>query len=224
VFSPKKGSLIKKCTFLQELAADYTGWDVLVFYLKDDYLKSVFNEFRSHLSLTDLPEPNKEMIEMFEVDEHIRSCYKSFLPYFRNSKRLPESVLENKFKELLFNIFSHPENKHILAYILKIVDRYQTPIWEVMEENYMYNLKIEDFANLANRSLSSFKRDFKKHYKTTPGKWITNRRLKRAKAFLETTDKTISEVAFECGFKNTSHFSRVFKNKFSITPSDFQKL
>jgi len=224
VSSPKKGGLIKKCAFLQELPADYSGWDIMVFYLKDDYLRSVFDEFRSHLSLTDLPEPNDEMIELFEINERIRSCYESFLPYFGTDKPLPESLLENKFKELLFNIFSHPENKHILAYILKIVDRYQTPIWEVMEENYMYDLKIQDFANLANRSLSTFKRDFKKHYQTTPGKWLTNRRLKRAKAFLETTEKTISEVAFECGFKNTSHFSRVFKKKFNTSPSALQKL
>jgi len=223
VSSPRKGGIVKKCAFLQELPADYSGWDVMVFYLKDEYLRSVFDEFRSHLSLNNLPEPNNEMIEMFEINERIRSCYESFLPYFGNSKPVPESLLENKFKELLFNIFSHPENKHILAYILKIVDRFQTPIWEVMEENYMYDLKIQDFANLANRSLSTFKREFKKQYQTTPGKWLTNRRLKRAKAILETTDKTISQVAFECGFKNTSHFSRIFKEKFNTSPSAFQK-
>lgn len=222
-YSPGKGGLLKKCAFLQELPSDYSGWDTLVFYVKDDYLRSVFDEFRPYLSLSDLPEPNKEMVEMFDIDEQIRSCYSSFLPYFGNSKRLPESVLENKFKELLFNIFSNPENKHILAYILRIVDRYQTPIWEVMEENYMYDLKIQDFANLANRSLSTFKRDFKKHYNTTPGKWLTNRRLQRAKAFLETTDKSISQVVYECGFENASHFSRIFKNKFNISPSTFQK-
>jgi len=223
VSSPDKGSLIKKCAFLQEMPADYHGWDVLVFYLKDDYLRSIFDEFRSHLSLNNLPEPNKEMIEDFEVDNQIRGCYKSFIPYFNNENPLPESLIENKFKELLFNIFSHPENKHILAYILKIVDRYKTPIWEVMEANYMYDLKIQDFANLANRSLSTFKRDFREHYKTSPGKWITNRRLKRAKAFLRTTEKAVSQVAFESGFKNASHFSRVFKTKFNVSPTEFQK-
>src|SRR6056297_119123 len=223
VSSPDKGSLIKKCAFLQEMPADYHGWDVLVFYLKDDDLRSIFDEFRSHLSLNNLPEPNKEMIEDFEVDNQIRGCYKSFIPYFNNENPLPESLIENKFKELLFNIFSHPENKHILAYILKIVDRYKTPIWEVMEANYMYDLKIQDFANLANRSLSTFKRDFREHYKTSPGKWITNRRLKRAKAFLRTTEKAVSQVAFESGFKNASHFSRVFKTKFNVSPTEFQK-
>lgn len=223
IHSSEKGGIVKKCAFLQELPADYSGWDTLVFYMKDDYLRFIFEEFRSYLSLSDLPEPNKEMIEMFEIDEQIRSCYTSFLPYFGNNKPIPESVLENKFKELLFNIFSNPKNKHILAYVLKIVDRYQTPIWEVMEENYSYDLKIEDFANLANRSLSTFKRDFKKHYQTSPGKWLTNRRLQRAKAFLETSDKTIGQIVYECGFENVSHFSRVFKKKFNISPSTFQK-
>lgn len=222
--TPDKGSLLKKCAFLQEIPPDYDGWDVLVFYLKEDYLRSIFDEFRSHLSLNGLPEPNKEMFESFVTDEHIRNCYKSFLPYFRNDKPLPHSLLENKFKELLFNIFSHPKNKHILAYILKIVDRYETPIWEIMEENYMYDLKIKDFAKLANRSISTFRRDFKKHYNTTPGKWLTNRRLNRAKAIIESTDKSISQVAFDCGFNNASHFSRVFKEKFDLSPSVFQKL
>ncbi|MFO7846218.1 MAG: AraC family transcriptional regulator, partial [Balneolaceae bacterium] len=124
---------------------------------------------------------------------------------------------------LLFNIFSHPENKHILAYILRIVEHSQTPIWEVMEANYMYDLKIQDFANIANRSLSTFKREFKKHYKTSPGKWLTDRRLKRAESMLRSGNKSISEVSFDCGFKNSSHFSRVFKEKFNTSPSHFKK-
>jgi hypothetical protein len=171
--SVNKGSLLKKGAFLQEIPEDYYNWDVFIFYLKDDYLRSIFDEFRPHFSLENLPEPNRDMVDSFEIDDQIRSCYQSLIPYFSYDKPLPESILEAKFKELLFNIFSHPQNKHILAYILKIVDRYQTPIWEVMEENYMYDLKLEDFANIANRSLSTFKRDVAVYYKPTPGKWLT---------------------------------------------------
>ena len=60
VNSPRKGGIVKKCAFLQELPADYSGWETMVFYVKDEYLRSVFDEFRSHLSLSDLPEPNNE--------------------------------------------------------------------------------------------------------------------------------------------------------------------
>jgi len=221
--TPENGLIVKKCAFMQELPDDYEGWDVLIFYLRDNYLRSLFEEFRPHLSLTDLPEPKKIQFEHFAIDENIKNGYQSFIPYILENKSLPDSVFENKFKELLFNILSHPDNKHILAYVQKITDRYETAIWEVMEANYMYNLKIRDYANIANRSLSTFKREFKKHYKTSPGKWLTERRLKRAKSMLQSGKKSISEVAFDCGFKNSSHFSRVFKEKFSTSPSDYQK-
>jgi len=220
---PKKGFLIKRCAFLQELSPNYEGWDVLVFYLKDNYLRSIFDEFRPHLSFTNLPQNNDSMMDFFAIDDQTRNCYTSLIPYFGKDKVLPESIIESKFKELLFNIFAHPENKHILAYILRIVDKYQTPIWEVMEANYMYDLKIQDFANISNRSISTFKRDFKEYYKVAPGKWITERRLKLAKSLLETTRKSISDVVFDSGFNNASHFSKVFKERFQISPSEAQK-
>lgn len=217
--SPGSGILVKKCAFLQELPADGLGWDVFVFYLKDEYLRSIFHEFLPHLSLGNLPEPGTEMMETFEIDDQIRRCYESLIPYFGMDKPLPESILEGKFKELLFQIFSHKKNKHILSYVLKLNDGYQTPLWQVMEENYMYDLKIGDFAKIANRSLSKFKRDFTSFYKEPPAKWVLKRRLQRAKSFLETTDKSIREIAFECGFSNPSHFSRVFKEYFGTPPS-----
>ena len=220
IANPENGLIVKKCAFVQELPTVNDRWDVLIFYIKDDYLRSLFEEFRPHLPLEDLPEPNKVMIESFSINEHIKNCYKSFIPYIIENKTLPDNVIENKFKELLFNIFSHPENKHILSYILKSVESYHIPIWEVMESNYLYDLKLQDFAKIANRSLSAFKRDFKNHYQTSPGKWLTERRLKRAFSMLKTGDKTISQIAFDCGFNNLSHFSRTFKAKYGYPPSE----
>lgn len=216
----EKGMLIKRCAFLQELSPDYAGWDVLVFYLKDDYLRSIFDEFRPHLSLDDLPPGNDAMMELFAIDHRTRACYQSLVSYFGQDKFMPDSIFEGKFKELLFNIFSHPENKHILSYATRIVGNYQTPIWKVMEGNYMYDLKLIDFANIANRSLSAFKRDFQKHYRLSPGKWLTERRLKRAKSLLENTNKSIAQVVFEAGFTNASHFSRIFRERYKVSPSE----
>ncbi|PWN07198.1 helix-turn-helix domain-containing protein [Rhodohalobacter mucosus] len=223
VATPDNGLIVKKCAFMQELPDDYQGWDVLIFYLRDHYLRSLFEEFRPHLSLEDLPAPNKIMFEPFAIDDHIKNSYQSFIPYILENKTLPDNVFENKFKELLFNILSHPDNKHILAYIQSIAENYQSAIWEVMEANYMYNLKIRDFATIANRSLSTFKREFKEHYNTTPGKWLTERRLQRAESMLKSGNKSVGDIAFDCGFKNTSHFSRVFREQYGLSPSGYQK-
>ncbi len=219
----EKGFLVKRGAFFQEIMDDYSDWKVLVVYLKDDYLKKVFEEFRQHFSLDKLPNVDLEMIQSFMLNDKIRNSYHSLLPYFSNPQLLPDVVFEGKFKELLFNILIHPSNRQILAYISQIVDDYTMPIWEVMESNYFYDLKISEFAEIANRSTSTFRRDFEKHYQTSPGKWLTSKRLERSTILLKTSNKSIGEITFDCGFKNVSHFSRVFKKKYNLSPSDYRK-
>lgn len=218
----EQGLLIKRCAFLQELPSDYSGWEVLVLYLKDNYLKKIFEEFRQNLNMNNLPQVSLDMIQVFKINTHIRNCYDSLLPYFEKPQLLPDTIFEGKFKELLFNLLAHPENKHILAYINQITGDYVIPIWEVMEANYFYNLKISEFAEIANRSTSTFKRDFEKHYSTTPGKWLTVKRLEKSRLLLSSSEKSINDITFDCGFENVSHFSRIFKDKFNFSPTEYR--
>lgn len=224
VLNRNQGFLLKRGAFHQELPSDFSGWEVLVLYLKDDYLKNIFEEFREYLPLNNLPETNREMIQEFELNTQIRNCCEGLIPYFSKSHLLPDPIFEGKFKELLFNILIHPNNHQILAYINQLIDGYVTPIWQVMESNYFYDLKISEFAEIANRSTATFRREFKEHYHTTPGRWLTNRRLERALVLLQTTKKTISEITLDCGFKNVSHFSRIFKQKFNLPPTKYREL
>lgn len=221
--SREKGFLVKRGAFHQELPDDYSGWETLVIYLKDDYLKNIFEEFRPHFSLRNLPKVNVEMIQEFTINDQIRNSYKSLLPYFSKPQLLPDSIFEGKFKELLFSILIHPKNKQTLAYINQIVDNYTIPIWEIMEANYYYDLKISEFAEIANRSISTFRREFETYYQTTPGKWLTAKRLEKASLLLKTSGKTISEITFNCGFKNISHFSKSFKKKFKFSPTEYRQ-
>lgn len=217
------GFLLRRAAFLQEMDDTIKGWELMAFYLKDEFLKKIFNEFRPHLPLRNLPSPPNEMVISMDINHRIRDCYLSLIPYFNQKDSLPEEILEIKLKELLYNVFINPKNRNILSYINSIADGNRTPIWEIMEANYMYNLKLTEYAQLANRSLSAFKRDFKEFYASTPGKWLAEKRLKRAKTYVETTPKTISEIAFENGFDNLSHFSRVFKEKYGVAPSYYRQ-
>ncbi len=91
-----------------------------------------------------------------------------------------------------------------------------------MEDNFCYNLKLEAYAELANRSLSAFKRDFEKLFGNTPGKWLLERRLHHALQLLSNKNKTVGEAAFESGFQSPSHFSRAFKAKFGKAPAEMK--
>ncbi len=217
------GYLMRRAGFLQEMSDDIKGWELMAFYIGDDYLKEIFNGFRAHLPLGDLPPIPKEMMISIHIDGRIRDCYLSLIPYFDQSLPLPEEILELKLRELLYNVFIHPKNGNLLSYVNSLADGYRTPLWEIMEANYMYNLKLPQYAALTNRSLSAFKRDFVDHYQCNPGKWLSRRRLERAKSQLERGKKSIGEIAFENGFANLSHFSRVFRETYGMAPSHYRK-
>ena len=117
----------------------------------------------------------------------------------------------------------NPENEELKNYFLSIRQEGYSPIKEVMEANYAYNLTIDAYARLTNRSVSSFKRDFQALYKTSPGRWLIDKKLDRAKQLLLQTAQAITDVAFDSGFENTAHFSRLFKQKTGITPMEFRK-
>jgi len=212
----------RKTVYIQELS-DEEGWEVLVFNIPDDFLIQFANEFMDNLSIEKLPELTTDMFIKIELDEVTRTSFYSMLPYFTQKIPPSEKLLELKFKELLLNILSNPSNKQLLAYILHLNDDIKTPIWQIMEKNYTYNLTLKEYARLSSRSLAAFKRDFFKYYHTTPGKWLTNKRLTHAKMLLNTTKQSISEIAFNSGFENISHFCRIFKEKFCSSPLQFRK-
>lgn len=209
---------LKRCAFLQELPPDYSGFEVLVFYPEDDFLRIIFDELRPYLPLNGLPGISDKMFMQVVIDEQARASYQSFIPYFDNGNEIPESIIEAKFKELIFNILIHPANRQVLAYMKGIADDVLTPVWHVMESSYMRHLSIAEYARLSNRSLAKFKRDFYTHYHTTPGKWLIERRLKRAGQMLGTSQLSIGEVAYLSGFQNVSHFSKSFKDKYGMPP------
>ena len=81
-----------------------------------------------------------------------------------------------------------------------------------MNENYMYELTMEEMAHYTGRSLATFKRDFKKISDLTPEKWLIRKRLEVAYALMKEGGKKVVDVYAEVGFKNPSHFSTAFKN------------
>ncbi len=211
-----------KTAYVQELT-NAQSWEALVFHIPDEFLIQFANEFMDNLPIEKLPELTNERFIKIYLNEVTRTSFYSMIPYFTQKTPPSEKLLELKFKELLLNILSNSSNKQLLAYILHLNDDIRTPIWQIMEKNYTYNLTLKDYARISSRSLAAFKRDFFEYYHTTPGKWLTNKRLKHAEMLLKTSKQSITEIAFSSGFENISHFSRIFKEKFGLSPLRFRK-
>lgn len=92
-----------------------------------------------------------------------------------------------------------------------------------IENSYLNNLSLEEYAALCNMSLSNFKRKFRSIYGTSPAKWIKNKRLEHSINLLESENYKINQIAYECGFNNPKTFRRLFKEKYQVLPSVFKK-
>jgi AraC-like DNA-binding protein len=195
---------------------------LMAFFVPDSYLRSFLGEHPALLR-KGLPVGPTEIVIPIEVDTVMKGYYQSVLPYFTSGVQPPEDLLELKFRELLLNVLSNPANNALSGYLQTLLSPHADGLRQIVEANCYYNLTLEDYAKLCNRSLSSFKRDFDKIYKSPPSQWLLNKRLVRARELLFSTAKSINDVCFECGFENYTHFSRVFKKRFGIPPLEYRK-
>jgi AraC family transcriptional regulator, exoenzyme S synthesis regulatory protein ExsA len=195
---------------------------LMAFFVPDSYLRSFLGS-NPDLMRRDVASGPTDIVIPVEVDTIMKGYYQSVLPYFTSGIRPPEDLLELKFRELLLNILSNPANEALSGYLQTLAAPHHDDLRQIIEANCYYNLSLEDYAKLCNRSLSSFKRDFQEIHHTPPGQWFLNKRLMRARELLFTSEKSINDISFECGFENNTHFSRVFKKQFGFSPLQYRK-
>lgn len=192
-----------------------------LFFVSDEFICEVLHTKAKAVQSTD--KIFKPVIPI-ESNEAVHSFFKSMLPYFNASSKPDETLLELKFKELILTLADNKDNEELLCYFCNLLHAPKNvSLQTVMEDNFCFNLKMEDFARLSYRSLSAFKRDFVQVYNTSPGKWLLEKRLNHARHLLTRSGKSISEAAFESGFESNSHFSRAFSKRFGRPPSSVKK-
>jgi AraC-like DNA-binding protein len=130
-----------------------------------------------------------------------------------------ENLLSVKFEELMLYLLQKYGEKFEF-YLHSLIVKETSPFKKIVESKIHSNLKLEEIAFLCNMSLSTFKRHFIREYKTSPGKWLQDKRLQKAKETLEQDNLKPSDIYLDFGYKNLSNFSIAFKNKFGLNPSE----
>jgi AraC-like DNA-binding protein len=210
----KKGVYVTK----QYLEEEYC---VILFFLNDDFIKRFISEYSEFSQKIDGKKNLSQVFPIYSSDS-FHSLVESIFHYLKQKESIPRSLVELKFKELLYNISQNPENKDIVGIFNAISISAKTNMEEIMTKHFRSDLNMTEYARLCGRSISTFKRDFSIHFNTTPSRWLKLKRLEYAKTLLLGSDMNINEVCFESGFKNNSHFVSAFKSKYKLPPGQFK--
>ena len=162
----------------------------------------------------------KDEVPYFVIrnDAYITSYLNSLATIHEAPAIFKENLLSVKFEELLLYLINKYGNTFTL-YLQSLIVEESSSFKYIFERKIHSNLKLEEIAFLCNMSLSTFKRHFIKEYKVSPGKWLQDKRLQKAKEMLIQGDSKPSDIYFDFGYNNLSNFSIAFKNKFGISPS-----
>ena len=90
---------------------------------------------------------------------------------------------------------------------------------EFLEANFVNPPTISELARHIGLNEAKLMHDFKQLFSQTIFDFSQNLRMDEAKRLLETTDRSITEVAFDVGYEYSSNFTTAFKRRFGITPS-----
>ena len=134
-----------------------------------------------------------------------------------------QSLLALKLKEIIFLLWHTKNGPYIREMMSGMFDRPSVEFKAVIETHICSPITIAELASLTNQSLSAFKRNFQKIYGDSPRRYLLDRRLEEVARLLTVSNRRISSIAYDCGFRSPAHLSRVFKARYGVSPSEFAK-
>ena len=203
--------------WLQKRASENKPYRSVVMKFSRNFLK----EFYQTINQRDIPsDSNREKASLMKFPSNrpdVRSLFESLIPYFDAGVQPDEEILKMKMVEGVRTILKTDVN--LYASLFDFTEPWKIDIMAFMEMNYMNELSMAEIAYYTGRSLATFKRDFKKVSELTPQKWLIHRRLEAARVLILKGGRKVSEICFDVGFKNLSHFSKLYKEMYGIAPS-----
>lgn len=209
--------LLKRGYYLMcERLANNNPYHSLVFYFNESVLQDFWQKF--YQGFEHLKSNKARSVEVVELTEPFQVLKEALLYYLEYNGQHTEYIVKNRFEEFILLLLESESRHAFLQFIADICSTRGQHINQVVNENILNPIALDDLAKLSGLSLSAFKREFKQQYGESPKRWILQRRLEHAKILLESSEKPVKEIAWECGFESAAHFTRVFKQHYGTPP------
>lgn len=172
-------------------------------------------------------EINENLLKELQISEAIieKSVQNTTLTKFLVLKIFKECLVADTFSgdtiTMLFAQLSN-SNSHL--------ERFEkSPFWvkslnELLNDCWNENPNLQDLAQVLNLNPITISKHFPKYFGCTLGEYMRRIKINRSLSLIESNKTNLTEIGFECGFADQSHFIRTFKNQTGFLPKQFQKL
>ena len=236
IYKDKKEHVLKQNHFFVELASDKFSCEIPL--KKDEPFISFYIGIKKDLFLK-LAEPISNIKDY--MDKALNQSY-----YVLKDSKIDAFQFDlcsdfkdkNYFDDILKNIYLESRTTNLLHYTIEKVAKLLNEVpsinynknriysleraKEIIMNEYSSKLSIKNIAYKSATNECYLKKDFKEYFGMTILEMLQQRRLEIAKQLLK-ENFSIKEVSLKIGYKNTSHFSKLFTNTFNITPSEYRK-
>ncbi|SHG31549.1 transcriptional regulator, AraC family [Flavobacterium micromati] len=225
VVIPQNDAVLLKCgNYFSQIRSTATSQkhEIVIIHFHPEILKKIYK--------TDLPKvfQKPDFVDLnidlstINNDFLIEKYIESLLFYFDNPTLISEDLLVIKLKEIIL-LLCQTKNAPIIQQILsQLFSPTSYNFKQIIESNLFYHFSTEELAVMTNLSLSSFKREFKKNYDDSPASYIRNKRLEKSAELLRISEERITDIAFDCGFNDLATFSKLFHDKYNVSPSNYR--
>ncbi|WP_051477679.1 helix-turn-helix domain-containing protein [Aquimarina pacifica] len=217
-----KEAILLKCgsNFLEILQKNNDEeLETIVIHLFPELIKEIY---KNEIPTTIIKRTNSEQSIKISSNDLITKFIDSLEFYFENPTLVNNDLLELKVKELLLLLI---QTNYIDSVQQLITDLYSTKaikLNEVIALHTFSNLSVQELAKLCNMSLSSFKRAFRNFFNDSPNNYINTQKINKAKELLLVSELSISDIAYETGFNDPQYFTRLFKKRIGLSPTEFR--
>ncbi|MFI3333359.1 MAG: AraC family transcriptional regulator [Rikenellaceae bacterium] len=212
---------------IENVSEKFSHFEQVVFYFTSEELKHIITTFSVtyNLCITNDHCCNRCRIGnsiTIKSPSHIKSFFNSAIDYLYDENFSHDQAAESiKMTELIYHIISQ-EDCCLKSKVIGCIDLDKSSFEQVIYANTFNDIPIEKLATMCNRSLTSFKKEFRRIFDTSPHQWFLRQRLSYARLLLISTRKSIAEIGVECTFPNTSHFIKLFKRSYHETPATYR--
>ncbi|MFL5744218.1 MAG: helix-turn-helix domain-containing protein [Niastella sp.] len=196
--------------------------EIVIVTFHPDTLKKIYDRELPQLLQKPQNKVSNLSSEKINNDFLIQKYIEGLLFYFENPSLVNDDILILKLKEIILLLAQTRNAENIQVVLSQLFSPAKYTFKQIIEAHLFLQVGIEELARKTNLSVSSFKREFIKLYHDSPGNYIKTKRLEKAAQLLLASDNRITDIAFDCGFNDLANFTKSFRDKYNITPTNYR--